>query len=155
MTSTFVTAPLLLPYETKVASKPISAFISLETGHHAFAFDAIDWNVVWSMPGIFAETVRWTEVIEKPSLSGSITTSDLLFTCSGTKPAIPSTLTNDIVKHAAALGETPHVRAMPKAQIACITAIFSRSCSARLFEIYAPRWSNDVVFSLAPNMILR
>jgi len=53
------------------------------------------------MPGIFAVTVRWTEVMEKPSPSFSMTTSDLLSTCSGTKLAIPSILTNDMVKHAA------------------------------------------------------
>jgi len=39
----------------------------LETGQPAFAFAAIDWNAAWSMPGIFAVTVRWTEVMEKPS----------------------------------------------------------------------------------------
>jgi hypothetical protein len=53
------------------------------------------------MPGIFAVTVRWTEVMEKPSPSFSMTKSDLLSTCSGTKLAIPSILTNDMVKHAA------------------------------------------------------
>jgi len=35
----------------------------LETGQPAFAFAAIDWNAAWSMPGIFAVTVRWTEVM--------------------------------------------------------------------------------------------
>lgn len=73
----------------------------LETGHHAFAFDAIDWNVSRSMPDIFAVTVRWTEVMEKPSSSFSMTTSDLLSTCSGAKFPIRSILTNDMVKHAA------------------------------------------------------
>ena len=53
------------------------------------------------MPGIFAVTVRWTEVMEKPSPSLSMTTSDLLSTCSGTKFAMPSSLTNDMVKQAA------------------------------------------------------
>jgi hypothetical protein len=43
-----------------VGPKPISTFISLETGQPAFAFAAIDWNAAWSMPGIFAVTVRWT-----------------------------------------------------------------------------------------------
>ena len=47
------------------------------------------------MPGIFAVTVRCTEVIEKPSPSFSMVISDLLSTCSGTKFAIPSCLTND------------------------------------------------------------
>jgi len=84
-----------------VAPKPISTFISLETGQPAFAFAAIDWNAAWSMPGIFAVTVRWTEVMEKPSPSLSMTTSDLLSTCSGTKFAMPSSLTNDMVKQAA------------------------------------------------------
>src|ERR1700730_13598469 len=46
-------------------------------------------------------TVRWTEVMEKPSPSLSMTTSDLLSTCSGTKSAMPSSLTNDMVKQAA------------------------------------------------------
>jgi len=62
-------------YGLSVASKPISAFISLETGHHAFAFEAIDWNVSGSMPGIFTVTVRWSEVMEKPSPSFSMTTT--------------------------------------------------------------------------------
>jgi len=35
-----------------------STFISLETGQPDFAFAAIDWNVAWSMPGIFAAAVR-------------------------------------------------------------------------------------------------
>jgi hypothetical protein len=52
-----------------VAPKPIPTFISLETGQPAFAFAEIDWNAAWSMPGIFAVTVRWTEVMEKPSPS--------------------------------------------------------------------------------------
>ena len=86
---------------TRVASRPIAAFISLDTGHHAFALDAIDWNVARSMSGIFAVTVRLTEVMEKRSPSFSMTTSDLLSTCSGTKFAISSILTNDMVKHAA------------------------------------------------------
>jgi hypothetical protein len=43
-----------------VASKPISTFISLETGQPIFALAAIDWNAASSMPGIFAVTVRWT-----------------------------------------------------------------------------------------------
>jgi hypothetical protein len=85
----------------RVASKPISTVISFETGQPAFAFAAIDWNVSWSMPGIFAVTMRWTEVMEKPSPSFSMTTSDLLAYCSGTNFAIPSILTNDMVKHAA------------------------------------------------------
>ena len=88
-------------YGLSVASKPISTLINLETGQPAFAFAAIDRNVSWSMPGIFAVTVRWTEVMEKPSPSFSMTTSDLLSTRSGTKFAIPSILTNDMVKHAA------------------------------------------------------
>ena len=37
-------------YEARVASKPISTFINLETGQPAFAFMAIDWNVALSMP---------------------------------------------------------------------------------------------------------
>jgi hypothetical protein len=53
------------------------------------------------MPGIFAATVRWTEVMEKPSPSFSMTISDLLANFSGTNFAIPSILTNDMVKHAA------------------------------------------------------
>jgi hypothetical protein len=53
------------------------------------------------MPGIFAVTVRWTEVMEKPSPSLSMTSSDLLSTYSGTKSAMPSSLTNDMVKQAA------------------------------------------------------
>ena len=53
-------------------------------GQPAFAFAAIDWNVAWSMLGIFAVTVRWTEVMEKPSPSLSMTASDLLSICSGT-----------------------------------------------------------------------
>jgi signal transduction histidine kinase len=48
-----------------------------------------------SVPDIFAATVRWTEVMEKPSPSLSMTTSDLLSTCSGMKSAMPSSLTND------------------------------------------------------------
>ena len=52
-------------YGLSVASKPISTLINLETGQPAFAFAAIDWNAAWSMPGIFAVTVRWTEVVEK------------------------------------------------------------------------------------------
>jgi hypothetical protein len=58
--------------------------MSLEMGQPAFAFAAIDWNVAWSMLGIFAVTVRWTEVMEKPSPSLSMTASDLLSICSGT-----------------------------------------------------------------------
>jgi hypothetical protein len=58
-------APSAQIYERRVAPKPISTFISLETGQPAFAFAAIDWNAAWSMPGIFAVTVRWTEVIEE------------------------------------------------------------------------------------------
>jgi hypothetical protein len=85
----------------RVASKPISIVISFETGQPAFAFAAIDWNVSWSMLGIFAATVRCTEVMEKPSPSFSMTTSDLLANCSGTNFAIPSILTNDMMKHAA------------------------------------------------------
>jgi hypothetical protein len=56
--------------------------INLDKGQPGFAFAAIDWNAAWSMPGIFAVTVRWTEEIEKPSPSFSMTTSDLLSTCS-------------------------------------------------------------------------
>src|ERR1700733_5955087 len=88
-------------YGARVAAKPISTFISLESGQPAFAFAAIDWNAAWSMPGIFAVTVRWTEVMEKPSPALSRTTSDLLSTCSGTKFAMPSSLTKDIAKQAA------------------------------------------------------
>jgi hypothetical protein len=46
-----------------VASKPITTLINLKTGQpaFAFAFAAIDWNVSWSMPGILAVTVRWTD----------------------------------------------------------------------------------------------
>ena len=51
-------APSAQTHERRVAPKPISTFISLETGQSAFAFAAIDWNVAWSMPGIFAVTVR-------------------------------------------------------------------------------------------------
>jgi hypothetical protein len=47
-------APFMQPHELSVALKRISTFISLETGHPAFALAAIDWNVSWSMPGIFA-----------------------------------------------------------------------------------------------------
>ena len=57
-----------------MAWKPISTFINLETGQPVFAFEAIDWNAAWSMPGIVAVTVRWTEVMEKPS--PSLATSD-------------------------------------------------------------------------------
>ena len=39
--------------------------------------------------------------MEKPSPSFSMMTSDLLSTCSGTKFAVSSILTNDMVKHAA------------------------------------------------------
>jgi len=39
--------------------------------------------------------------MEKPSPSLSMTTSDLLSSCSGTKFVMPSSLTNDIVKQAA------------------------------------------------------
>jgi Protein of unknown function (DUF2798) len=39
---------------------------------------------------LIAATVRWTEVMEKPSPSLSMTTSDLLANCSGTKFAMPS-----------------------------------------------------------------
>jgi hypothetical protein len=86
-------------HATSVASRPIAAFISLDTGHHAFAFDAIDWNVSRSMPGIFAVTVDRANGKASPSFS--MTTSDLLSTCSGTKFAVSSILTNDMVKHAA------------------------------------------------------
>jgi hypothetical protein len=55
------TASSPLHHETRVAAKPISAFSSFETGHHAFTFDAIDWNVSWSMRVIFTVTERWTE----------------------------------------------------------------------------------------------
>ena len=38
-----------------MASKPISTFISLETGQPAFAFAAIDWNAAWrSKPSYYA-----------------------------------------------------------------------------------------------------
>jgi hypothetical protein len=60
MSQTKVSGTLAYRYHaTRVASRPIAAFISLDTGHHAFAFDAIDWNVSRSMPGILAVTVRW------------------------------------------------------------------------------------------------
>jgi hypothetical protein len=59
-------------YGLSVASKPISTLINLETGQPAFAFAAIDWNAAWSMPGILALTVTWTEVMEKPSPSLSM-----------------------------------------------------------------------------------
>src|SRR5271170_4223169 len=88
-------------YEARKASKPTATFINLETGQPAFACVAIDWNVALSMPGILATTVRCTDVIENPSPSLSMTTSDLLSSCSGTNFAMPSNLTSDMVKHAA------------------------------------------------------
>ena len=94
-------AALLGHYEASVASKPTSMFINLETGQAAFACIAIDWNVALSMPGILAMTVRRTGVMENPSPSLSMTTSDLLSNYSGINFAIPSNLTNDMVKHAA------------------------------------------------------
>jgi len=56
-----------------------------QLGHRAPRLDAIDGNVSRSTPGIFAVTVRCSVVMEKPSPSFSMTTSDLLSTCSGTK----------------------------------------------------------------------
>ena len=53
-------------------------FMSFETGHPAFAFIAMDWNLPSSMPGIFAATDRCTDVMANPSPSLSMTTSDLL-----------------------------------------------------------------------------
>jgi hypothetical protein len=79
----------------------MATFINLETGQPAFAFAAIDWNVASSMPGIVATAVRCTEVMEKPSPSFSMTTSDLLSSYSGTKFAILSILVNDMAKQAA------------------------------------------------------
>ena len=48
--------PSAQAHERRVAPKPISTFISLETGQPAFAFAAINWNAASSMPGIFAVT---------------------------------------------------------------------------------------------------
>ena len=89
------------PQETSLASKLMFVFMSFETGHPVFAFIAMDWNVASSIPGIFATMERYTEVMAKPSRSLSMTTSDLLSNCSGTRFAIPSIRTNDMAKHAA------------------------------------------------------
>jgi hypothetical protein len=64
--------------EESLASKLMFVFMSFETGHPDFAFIAMDWNVLSSIPGIFAMTERCTDVMVNPSPSLSMTTSDLL-----------------------------------------------------------------------------
>ena len=84
--------------DRSLASKLMFVFMSFETGHPAFAFIAMDWNLASSITGIFAATERCTDVMANPSPFLSMTTSDLLSNCSGSRCTIPSIRTNDIGK---------------------------------------------------------
>ena len=93
--------PACRDYATRVASRPIAAFISLDTGHHAFAFDAIGLERIAINAGYFRRDGEMDRGDGKavPILFDD----DVRFAVHllGTKFAISSILTNDMVKHAA------------------------------------------------------
>jgi hypothetical protein len=86
-------------YGLSVASKPISTLINFRAAGLCLCCDRLKRVLVnaWYSGG----DGEMDGGDGKPSASFSMTTSDLLSTRSGTKFAIPSILTNDIVKHAA------------------------------------------------------
>jgi len=74
--------------------------MSLETGQPAFAFAAIDWNAPDRCGYLRGDGEM--ERGDGKAIAVLVDDSfDLLSICSGTKFAMPSSLTNDMVKQAA------------------------------------------------------
>src|SRR5258705_11901260 len=68
--------------QSSVASSVILALNNLETGQFTLAMPANLANIALSAPEIFATSVRWTDVMAKPSPCFSRVTSALVSVCS-------------------------------------------------------------------------
>src|SRR5207344_2912840 len=90
-----------IPLYCSVASSVILVFRSLDTGQPALALPASSWNVALSVPGIFADSARCTDVMAKPSPCFSSVTSALVSMCSAVSLASPRISDSAIVKQAA------------------------------------------------------
>ncbi len=84
-----------------VASSVILVLSSFDTGQPALALPASSSNVALSAPGIFAFSVRCTDVIAKPSPCFSSVTSALVSMCSAVSLASPRISDSAMVKQAA------------------------------------------------------
>ena len=84
-----------------VASSVIFVFSSFDTGQPALAMPASSSNFALSAPGIFAFSVRCTEVMAKPSPCFSSVTSALVSICSAVSLASPRISDSAMVKQAA------------------------------------------------------
>ena len=86
---------------SSVASSVILVLSSFDTGQPALAMPASCSNFALSAPGIFAFSVRCTEVMAKPSPCFSSVTSALVSMCSAVSLASPRISDSAMVKQAA------------------------------------------------------
>src|SRR6266850_7198517 len=75
--------------QSSVASSVILVLNNFETGQLTLAIPANLANIALSAPGIFASSVRWTDVMAKPSPCFSRVTSALASVCSTMSSASP------------------------------------------------------------------
>jgi len=87
--------------ESRDGSSVILVFSNFDTGQPALAMPASSSNFVLSAPGIFAVSVRCTDVMAKPSPCFSSVTSALVSICSAVSLASPRINDSAMVKQAA------------------------------------------------------